>query len=29
MVDPTYDGVEMLICGNDKSAKEEVTRILE
>jgi len=29
MVDPTYEGVEMMICGNDKTAKEEVTRILK
>jgi len=29
MVDPTYKGVEMLICGNDKTAKEEVTKILK
>jgi len=29
MVDPTYKDVEMLICGNDKTAKEEVTKILK
>jgi len=29
MVDPTYKGVETLICGNDKAAKEEVTKILK
>ena len=29
MVDPTYKDVEMLICGNDKKAKDEVTRILK
>lgn len=28
MVDPTFKDVEMLICGNDASAKQEVTRIL-
>jgi len=28
MVDPTYKGVEMMICGNDKAAKDEVTGIL-
>ena len=28
MVNPTYKDVEMLICGNDKAAKEEVTKIL-
>jgi len=29
MVDPTYRDVEMLICGNDKAAKQEVDRILK
>jgi len=29
MVDPTYEGVEMMICGNDKAAKEEVVKILK
>ena len=29
MVDPTYDGVEMMICGNDKRAKEETALILK
>ena len=29
MVDPTYKGVEMLICGNDKEAKDKVTKILK
>ena len=29
MVDPTYKGVEMMICGHDKAAKEEVTKILK
>ena len=29
MVDPTYDGVEMMICGNDKKAKEETALILK
>jgi len=29
MVDPTYRGVEMLICGNDKAAKAEVTMMLK
>jgi len=29
MVDPTYRDVEMLICGNDKAAKVEVTGILK
>ena len=29
MVDPTYKEVEMLICGNDKTAKDEAARILK
>ncbi len=29
MVDPTYEDIEMLICGNDKAAKQEVTKILK
>ena len=28
MVDPTYKDLEMLICGNDKAAKDEVRKIL-
>jgi len=29
MIDPTYKDVEMLICGNDNAAKEQVTKILK
>ncbi|HYW83305.1 MAG TPA: NADP oxidoreductase, partial [Spirochaetia bacterium] len=29
MVDPTYEGVEMMICGNDAAAKQEVVKILK
>jgi len=29
MVDPTYKDAEMLICGNDKAAKDQVTKILK
>ncbi len=29
MVDPTYKEVEMLICGNDAAAKQEVANILK
>jgi 8-hydroxy-5-deazaflavin:NADPH oxidoreductase len=29
MVDPTYEEAEMLICGEDQGAKQQVTRILK
>jgi predicted dinucleotide-binding enzyme len=29
MIDPSYKDVEMLICGNDASAKKEVAKILK
>ncbi|MGH9920143.1 MAG: NADPH-dependent F420 reductase, partial [Nitrososphaerales archaeon] len=29
MVDPTYEGVEMMFCGNDAAAKQEVLKILK
>jgi predicted dinucleotide-binding enzyme len=29
MVNPTYKGVDMMICGDDAAAKQEVERILK
>ena len=29
MVDPTYEDVEMMLCGNDAAAKQEVVKILK